>query len=253
MAELEKNIAELTPEFCRTATDRLVFNPASLEESKFIVFALQEMGFKYYHAEYAEQLAKTAKGCIYLDGDKTIMIGDDRRTDGIQCSVANFNAYFMRAEAAAGARLNAEDVANRTLIFYPRSFHEALHAVGVLAVLGATPETAEGVGNTNFGAITMRGTKQGIVSRKGRLSAGPASDDMVGARVCTQADFGTPLDPDAGKPDNSALLAAFNEMSARLGTLTAWMENMSERLGAVEHEILPRTIEKKPNPGLGHG
>jgi hypothetical protein len=233
--------ALLTAQYCKDALHKLVFHPANLLEATFVAAQLQDLGFKYWREESAKNLANAVTGSIYLDTDKTIMIGTDRKPEGQVCSVASLAGYAeATGKDAVDLGLTREDCHSRTLVFYPRNFSEAFRALSVLTDFGVKPRD-EAAGLAPFIA---RATGQGLVVREGIMSLGPTSADLPYAKILTAADFG--LLPIAPQPDNNTLLSAFNEMSARMAQVVA-------RLGALEAEILPKTVEKpKPKlPGQG--
>jgi hypothetical protein len=254
--------AELTAEFCRGTKHRIVFRPENVGEAALIARQMRDLGFRFYNHDHASNLHGAVSGCMYLDNDKTLMVTNGRGVDGIVCGLGHFGRIFEREGAAAGALLTAEDVATRALVFYPRGFAEAFRAVSVLAKLGAAP----GADDASLANLTLHGVNHGLVVRGGRLSAGPVAEDLAVARICAMGDFGMPSRPDTAEPDNNALLALFNDMSARMKKIETQLEgvsgrmdgiearldNVSGRMETLEREIMPRTIEKS-KPGLDHG
>jgi hypothetical protein len=237
----------LTTQYCKDTNKQLIFHPSTVLEAAFIAVQLQRLGFKYWREEFAAKLQDAVAGCIYLDSDKTIMVVKDKKTDGQVCNIAELPGYDEASVRAAGEVLvTRADCLNRTLVFYPRGFGEAFRALGVLAGLGVKPDD-EAAGLEIFAA---RAAVQGLVVRDGLARLTPSLTDLRQAQILTAADLG--LYPVTPQPDNNSLLSAFNEMSARLGGLAGRLDDMSQRIEALEHEILPRRIEKS-KPGLDHG
>jgi hypothetical protein len=232
MADENTTPEVLTAEYCKSFKQRIAFRTGSLEEAAFVARQLQNLGFRFY-SDHANKLQVAVGGCVYLDGDKTIMVSSELVPSAKVFSLDNFSGIFAQDGAAKGARLTAEDVKTRKLVFYPHSFSESYRAVSVLAALGAAP----GLGNASLAALTAHGVNYGLVVQKGQLSAGPVAEDLEGARICTMGDFGMPLTTEIAQPDNRALLSAFNEVSAQL-------RKMEARLAAVEEQLKPDTIDK---------
>jgi hypothetical protein len=229
------NHTPLTAEFCRNTQERFVFEPQTLHEARFIAQQLQAMGFHYYRDEYAQQLIQSVKGCIYLDTDKTIMVTDSRRDDGLHCSVDDFPHFYIPENiSAAPARLTEEDVAQKTLAFYPRTAAEARGIYAALVLRGArTEEDAP-----NASVFTAMSVTQGMFVKNGIIRYAPRAADLVGAEICTAADLGF-NSASALSAEQITLMAAFNEMTAR-------MQQMAARIERLEAEILPQKVDKRP-------
>ena len=76
-----------------------------------------------------------------------------------------------------------------------------------------------------------------------RSSTRPSSLDLREARITTAADIGVGV-PVSLSPEQATLMAAFNDLTARL-------EQVNARLERIEGEVLPKAIEKgsiKPFP-----
>jgi hypothetical protein len=226
----------LTPDFCRAAKEKLVFRPESIEEAQFIAHSLQNMGYQYYSADYATKLADALTGSIYLDTDKTIMVGTSRPS-GIACSADGFGQIYMpEGVRISEPRLSPEDCKRRALVFYPRT---AAEARGILRVL---KENGISFGEKPPSATVMArlAVVQGILLRDGALRFGPAPSDLAGAEICTASDLGVNAAV-ALSPEQATIMAAFNEMSAR-------MQQMSARIAALEKEVLPESMDKPRLP-----
>lgn len=234
MSDRQINRMPLTADYCHRVAQRFVFEPGTVHEAQFIADQLQGMGFRYYQPEYPTQLDRAVKGCIYLDTDKTIMVSEGRRDDGLFCSVDDFsNFYIPENIAAAPARLTAADMTGKTLVFYPRTAIEARGIYAALVTYGAT--TAEDVPNATV--FTALAVTQGLFVKNGVIAYAPQKEDLVGAEICTGADLG--FHPaSALSPEQITIMAAFNEMTARLQQMTARIERL-------EDEILPQKVDKR--------
>lgn len=230
------NTPSLTPEYCQTVKNRLVFNPKTLEEAQFIVGQLQGMGFKYYRPEYADQLKSTLTGSLYLDNDKTIMVSGTK-ADGVPCTVDGFRQFYLpAAPPSPDARLTPKDCLTRALVFYPRTAEEARGVLQTLFTAGVTPPPEE----QSVVMMMTRAVVHGVLVRDGQLTFNPAPADIRSAEICTAADLGV----NAGvtfSAEQATIMAAFNEIGARL-------EQMSGRIARLEEEILPKTIPKTQLP-----
>ena len=223
----------LTPEYCKEATNRLIFNPRTLAEAQFIVDQLQGMGFKYYRAEYTDQLKTTLKGSLYLDNDKTIMVSEGK-TEGIACSVDGFKQFFIpEAAPAENPRITLDDCWRKKLAFYPRTNAEARSILTALMKAGVAPPDE----NVSAASMMTQAIVQGMLVRDGRIGFNPTSQDLMGAEICSAADLG--VRPAVNlSVEQATIMAAFNEMGARL-------EQMSHRIARLEDEILPKELSKK--------
>jgi hypothetical protein len=231
------NTPTLTAEYCRGAKTRLVFHPHTLDEAAFIVDRLQALGFKYYRDEYAQKLHEALTGAMYLDNDKTIMVGSNRDVDGTPCSVDGFVQFYIPADRNSGpARLTREDCQTRSMVFYPRTMWDAR---GILAALVASGATLKDEGES-VAINVSRAVVQGIFVQEGRIGFNPKPADVRASEICTAADLGVSVGM-APSAEQATMLSAFNEIAARL-------EQMSGRIERLEDEILPKTIPKKQLP-----
>ena len=234
MSRTNINQTPLSADFCHRTEQRFVFEPQTVHEAQFIAQQLMGMGFRYYKSEYASELEKALQGSIYLDTDNTIMVSDDKRDDGLFCTVDDLpNFYIPENIAAVPARLTAEDIAGKTLIFYPRTAAEARGVYAALVARGAT--TVEE--NPNAAFFTAMAVTQGLMVKDGLMSYAPQAKDMVGAEICTAADVGF-NSASSLSPEQITIMAAFNEMTAR-------MQQMSARIEQLENEVLPQKVDKR--------
>ncbi|HEX2753773.1 MAG TPA: hypothetical protein VHP34_11840 [Alphaproteobacteria bacterium] len=234
MSQKQINRTPLSADFCSRTQERFVFEPETMHEAAFVAQQLQGMGFRYYQPGYADQLDKAVKGCIYLDTDNTIMVSESRRDEGLFCSVDDFpNFYIPENMFAAPARLTETDIANRTLVFYPRTAAEARGIYAALIARGAT--TAEE--DLNATVFTAMAVTQGLFVKNGILAYAPQKEDLIGAEICTAADLGF-NSASALSAEQITIMAAFNEMTAR-------MQQMAARIERLEDEILPQKVEKR--------
>lgn len=234
MSKLPKNTTALTAEYCHRINERLVFEPQTMHEAAFIARELQGMGFKYYHQEYAGQLDKTLTGCLYLDTDNTIMVSEGKREDGLLCTVDEFeNFYIPENMIEMESRLTDQDIATRTLAFFPRTGAEARGTFGALVQRGAVTEVPE----KNASVLIAMAVTQGMIVQNGVMHFAPRKEDLIGAEICTAADLGF-NSASALSVEQMTIMAAFNEMAAR-------MEQMAARIAKLEGEILPQKIEKR--------
>lgn len=233
MAE-EQDVQRITPEFCKSATQRLVFQPKTVAEAAFIAEQLMGMGYRYYKAEYANQLTNALTGSIYLDLDKTIMVTDTRPTDRmLACSIDGFKQFFMpEAPLDENARLQPGDCLHKTLAFYPRTNAEARSILTALMKAGVE----SGPGEDSAAIRLTQSIIYGILVRDGRMTFGPTPQDLMAAEICTGADLGV-RPAIALSAEQATIMAAFNEMGAR-------MEQMSQRIARLEDAVLPHPISK---------
>ena len=224
----------ITPEFCKDAKQRLVFEPKTIAEAAFVAEQLMGMGYRYYKPEYAQQLQTAVSGSIYLDVDKTIMVAPGRPSEPVQaCSIDGFKQFFIpEAPLAEDARLKADDCLGRTLAFYPRTNAEARSILTTLMKWGVeTGKTDESAAMMMTQAIVY-----GILVRDGRMTFGPTAQDLLGAEICSASDLGIRAGVSLSA-EQATIMAAFNEMGAR-------MEQMSQRIARLEDAVLPHQISK---------
>ena len=234
----------ITADFCKDTTQRLVFEPKTIAEAAFIAEQLMGMGYRYYKAEYAQQLQNALEGSIYLDRDKTIMVATSKPTDqALACSVDGFKQFFIpEAPLAEDARIKGDDCLRRTLAFYPRTNGEARSILTALMKAGVECKS----GDDSAAMMMTHSIVYGILVRDGCMSFGPTSQDLIGAEICSAADLGVRAGVSLSA-EQATIMAAFNEMGAR-------MEQMSQRIARLEDEILPQSVSKpfqlklKPKP-----
>lgn len=237
MSEKQINRTPLSADFCHRTQERFIFEPETAHEAAFIAQQLQDMGFRYYKSEYAGELDKAVKGCLYLDTDNTIMVSESQRDDGLLCSVDDFpNFYIPENMACAPARLTEADIHGRTLVFYPRTAAEARGIYAALIARGAT--TAEEEPNATI--FTAMAVTQGLFVKNGIIAYAPQKNDLIGAEICTAADVGF-NSASALSAEQITIMAAFNEMTAR-------MQQMAARIERLEEEILPQKVDKRGTP-----
>lgn len=227
----------LTQSYCKQHKERLIFHPESTDEAAYIATQLLGMGFRYYKSEYRDQLADAVTGAIYLDTDKTIMVSDSRRSDGVICSIDHFEGFFVPEGETTVARIPQEEYRQRHMVFYPKSLAEARAIMGAFSKAGMEFEKDETLG---FIPVT-RAAMQGVAVKDGVVRFSPTVDDLRHAEICTAADLGV-MARGALSAEQVMIMAAFNEMAAR-------MQQMSERIARLEGEILPQDIPKNPAGG----
>jgi hypothetical protein len=224
----------LTRDFCRTINRKIIFHPESAHEAQFIADQLLAMGFVYYRDEYAGQMDIAATGQIYLDTDKTIMVGSSRDEGTKTYSADSFSDFYI-PNIKVDAALTGEDVLTQNMLFYPRSVNEARAVLGALMHHGAKllDETQTGP------LVTARAVTQGIFLRKGKIGFAPAPQDIARSKIRSSADLG--VNPAAHlSAEQITMMAAFNEMTAR-------MTQMAAKIERLEAEILPAEIDKRPS------
>lgn len=237
MSQRNVNFTPLTADFCHRTEQRFVFEPETVHEAEFIAQQLLNMGFRYYKSEYAAELNTAVAGCIYLDTDNTIMISSDKRDDGLFCSVNDLPNFYIPKNVALGpARLGEKDVQTRTLVFYPRTAHEVRGIFDALTAKGAVLAD-EDTPPPVFNAMSVT---QGMFVKNGKIHYAPQKADLIGAEICTAADLGVSAVA-ALSPEQITMMAAFNEMTAR-------MQQMADRIEQLENEILPQKVEKRRTP-----
>lgn len=234
MSRLTKNKTRLTADHMRRTETRFVFEPQDIDEAAFIVKELQGMGFQYYSSEYEQQLENALKGCLYLDTDNTIMVVKSKQEDGLLCAVEDFESFYFSVNSIdIESRLTDQGIATSKLAFFPRTSREARAIYSALEKKGARPEVPE----KNLTALIAMTLMQGMIVEKGVIRFVSGKEDLIGAEICTAADVGfngaTTL-----STEQITIMAAFNEMAAR-------MEQMTARIARLEDEVLPQKIEKK--------
>lgn len=222
--------AKLTRDFLQTAKDKVVFVPATIEEAEYVVNQLQRMGYQYYKPEYAQELGKSLSGSIYLDTDKTIMVST-AKADGLDASADGFDNFYLSPFNADAARITQQELMTGTFAFFPRSTAEARGLLSALKDAGATVDSEDGMFK-----LAGRAVYQGVILKGGDIGFAPSAEVLREARITTAADIGIGA-PVTLSPEQATMIAAFNEVTAR-------MEQMSARLEALEGEILPKKIEK---------
>lgn len=232
----------LTREYLANVSGKQVFRPQSLEEAEYIARQLQELGFRYYVAEYANGLRRAVGGSIYLDTDKTIMVADTA-PEGTQRSADEFMPLIVEPR-----RIDASLFAGPVAVF-PRSVAEGSAVLRVLAAAGVIPqEQAE-----NSFPDATRAVRQGMVIKDGKAVFAPRAEDLQGAKILSASDLGIGV---AGgmTTEQSAIHSAFNEMAARMEQMATRMEQMATRIERLEDAVLPKTLDKKsslPRPDSG--
>jgi hypothetical protein len=228
----------ITLELCKETKQKLIFEPRSIEEARFIVDQLKGMGYDYFRAHYANELEKTLKGCLYFDTDRTIMVSDSKQ-QGIPCSIDGFKQFFIPEGALDGnPRISLDDCWHKKLAFYPRTNAEARCILTALMKTGAVPPET----NDSAASMMTQAIVYGVLVRDGRIAFGPTAQDLIGAEICSAADLGV-RPAITLSAEQATIMAAFNEMGARL-------EQMSHRIARLEDEILPKQIEKRQLPKL---
>ncbi|MDI1228165.1 MAG: hypothetical protein PSY14_10820 [bacterium] len=222
--------AVLTREFLQGATQKVVFQPATLEEAEYIGDQLQRLGYRYYQDEYPKQLAMTLKGSMYLDTDKTIMVSD-AKAEGIAATADGFDNFYISPFDAAAARIKPAELMQGVFAFFPRSTTEARGLLSALKEAGATRDGDEGTFK-----LAGRAVYQGVILRDGHIGFGASPEDLREARITSASDLGIGA-PVIMSPEQATLIAVFNEVTARL-------EKMNARLERIEDEIMPKKIEK---------
>ncbi|HYD18758.1 MAG TPA: hypothetical protein VEF76_09800 [Patescibacteria group bacterium] len=226
----ERATPSLTREFLQGAGDKLVFEPQTLEEAEFIANQLLRFGFKYYNADYPNQLAQALTGSIYLDTDKTIMVSSGK-AQGVAVSADGFDTFYMSPFDVAAARIKPQELLAGNFVFFPRSTTEARGLFAALKEAGATLEAEEG----SF-KLAGRAVYQGIIVRQGVIDFAPPPDELRTARIATPADLGVTASI-ALSAEQATMIAVFNEMAARL-------EQVNARVMRIEDEVLPKSIDK---------
>ncbi len=229
---MTENRLPLTRNYCSETKEKLIFHPETADEAKFIGEQLNGMGFRFYKEEYRTQMSVAAAGCIYLDTDKTIMVTDDRRHDGILCSPDHFEAFYMGEGQRIKGRIPDDEFRQHHMVFYPKTLTEARSIMGVFNQAGLEIEMPE----QGFALPVSRAAMQGIAVKDGIVRFSPTPEDLRDAEICTAADIGV-LARGAMSAEQVTIMAAFNEMAGR-------MEQMAARLARLEDEILPRDIPK---------
>ncbi len=222
--------AVLTRDFLQGTKEKVVFQPATLEEAEYIGDQLERLGYRYYKEEYPKQLATALSGSIYLDTDKTIMVSDGK-AEGIAASADGFDNFYISPYDAAAARIKPEELMQGAFAFFPRSTTEARGLISALQNAGAIRDGDEGMFKQ-----AARAVYQGLMLRDGHIGFGASAEDLRTARIASSSDLGLGT-PVILSPEQATIIAAFNEVTAR-------MEQMSARLERLEGEILPKKIEK---------
>lgn len=235
---MPENRLPLTRDYCHSVSERLVFHPETLEEVEFVAGQLQRLGFRYYSQEYPKQLAQATQGCIYLDTDKTIMVSESRRTDGIICSADHFEEFFILDNQMGRGRIPPEEFGARHMIFYPKTLTEAR---GVLAVLKAAGIEVERKDDEPFQLPVTRAAMQGICVKQGVVRFSPTPEDLRDAEILGAADIGV-FARGALSAEQATMVAIFNDMAGR-------MAQMTERIARLEKEVLPQDVPKQPGTG----
>lgn len=234
MSEKQINRTPLTADFCHRTEQRFVFEPETVHEAEFIAQQLLGMGFRYYKSEYATELHRAVAGCIYLDTDNTIMLSNDRRDDGLFCSVNDLPSFYIPKNVTIGAaRFDEKDIQTKTLVFYPRTAAEVRGLYAALVGLGATRD-GDDASDQVFNAMSVT---HGMFVKNGIIGYAPQKEDLRGAEICTAADMGV-NGVASLSPEQITMMAAFNEMAAR-------MQQMADRIEQLENEILPQKVEKR--------
>jgi len=232
-----QNTQPITGDFCRNTKERILFHPESAEEAQFVADQLRRLGFQYYQQAYAQQMDMAVSGSIYLDTDKTIMVSNARRDDGILCSPDQFEQFFIADNQMGTGRIPAEEFSQRHMVFYPKTLTEAR---GVLAVLKSGGLEIESSGE-GFSVPVTRAAMQGVAVKDGVIRFAPTQDDLRCAEICSAADIGV-FARAALSAEQVTMVAVFNDMAAR-------MEQMAQRIAQLEQEILPQDIPKTPAGG----
>ncbi len=222
--------AVLTRDFLQGTNEKVVFQPSTLEEAEYIADQLQRLGYRYYKEDYPKQLAATLKGSIYLDTDKTIMVSDGK-AEGIAATADGFDNFYISPFDAASARIKPDELMKGIFAFFPRSTTEARALLSALQEAGAARDGDEGMFKQ-----AARAVYQGLILRDGHIGFGASAQDLREARIASASDLGIGT-PVILSPEQATMIAAFNEVTAR-------MEQMSARLERLEGEILPKKIEK---------
>jgi hypothetical protein len=231
------NLQPITGEYCRNASDRLIFHPETEKEAQFIADQLRAFGFDYYSKDFAKQMDLAAQGSLYLDRDKTIMLATKRRYDGILCSSDQLEQFFTGDNTIGEGRIPASQFTQRHMVFYPKTLNEAHGVLGVLKSGGVQID-----GNTeNFFQSFARAAMQGIAVRDGIIRFVPTRDDLRQAEICSAADIGV-FTRAVLSGEQVTMLAVFNDMAAR-------MEQMAQRIARLEQEVLPQNVPKTPAGG----
>ncbi len=232
---MTENRLPLTRNYCSDTKEKLIFHPETVDEARFIGEQLNGMGFRFYQEEYRNQMALAATGSIYLDTDKTIMVSEARRTDGLLCSPDHFEAFYIGESQRIKGRISDDAFRQHHMVFYPKTLTEARAVLGVFNQAGLETEMPE----QGFALPVSRAAMQGIAVKDGVVRFSPTPEDLRDAEICTPADIGV-VARGALSAEQAMMMAAFNEMAAR-------MEQMGQRLARLENEILPRDIPKGNN------
>lgn len=236
---MNENRLPLTAEYCRSVKERIIFHPESAEEAQFIADQFLRLGFRYYNEGYRDQMnVVAAEGSVYLDTDKTIMVTNSRRTDGLLSTADHFEQFFLADNRIGQGRIPPEEYTRRHMVFYPKTLTEAR---GVLAVLKSAGAEVERSGSDIPHMPVTRAAMQGIAVRGGVIRFAPTSEDLRTAEICSAADIGV-FARGALSAEQATMVAVFNDMAAR-------MEQMAQRLARLESEVLPQDIPKAPASG----
>jgi hypothetical protein len=152
-----------------------------------------------------------AAGSVYLDTDKTIMVSNARRDDGILCVPDQFEQFFIADNQMGTGRIPAEEFSQRHMVFYPKTLTEAR---GVLAVLKSGGLDIENSAD-GFNLPVTRAAMQGIAVKDGFIRFAPTPDDLRTAEICSAADIGV-FARAALSAEQVTMVAVFNDMAARM-------------------------------------
>jgi len=236
---MNENRLPLTADYCRNIKERVIFHPESVEEAQFIAEQFLRLGFRYYNEGYRDQMnIAAAEGSVYLDTDKTIMVTNSRRSDGLLCTADHFEQFFLADNQMGQGRIPPEEFAQRHLVFYPKTLTEARGVLAVLKTAGLEIER----GDSDIPHMPVaRAAMQGIAVRGGVIRFAPTSEDLRTAEICSAADIGV-FARGALSAEQATMVAVFNDMAAR-------MEQMAQRIARLEEEVLPQEIPKTPASG----
>lgn len=235
---MNENRLPLTRSYCTETKERLIFHPETPDEARFIADQLNGLGFRYYKEEYRDQMGLAAAGSIYLDTDKTIMVTESRRTDGFLCNPDHFEAFYIGESQRTKGRIPDDEFRQHHMVFYPKTLTEARAILGVFNAAGLEVEMPE----QGFALPVSRAAMQGIAVKEGVVRFAPTLADLRDAEICTAADIGV-VARGALSAEQVTIMAAFNEMAAR-------MEQMGARIKRLEEEVLPRDIPKRNNTAV---
>ena len=228
---MTNNTPAPTRDFLQASKEKVVFEPSTMEEAVYVAQQLQRLGYKYYSEDYPKQLDNALKGSIYLDRDKTIMVTPTKAV-GFQASADGFDNLYMPSSDVTAARIKPEEVMQGVFVFFPRTTVEARGLLVLLKNSGATIDE----GDDSTFKLAGRAVYQGLILRDGRIGFAPGAADLREARITTATDLGVGV-PVSLSPEQATIMAAFNDLTARL-------EQMNARLERLEGEILPKSIEK---------